>query len=585
MKIDEIKLDSFINNTSSELFKNYNSKNCILGELSSSALATAVAAFALSKHNREKHQTHIAKALKWLDENINNDGSYGDSPESIGNLSTSILVYSFIHNEKDFKNKIKLKNWLAQSIGELTPDNIKKNIVNFYREDKTFSAPILMMCCVAGLFENHKEPWALIPQLPFEFACLPHSFYKILNLKVVSYALPALISVGLCKFKNAKGIKNPLKVLSEKTVLNKLAFIQPDNGGFLEATPLTGFVAICLTSSGYKESQIVNKSINFLLASMRNDGSWPIDTNLSTWVSSLAIKASTSAQRESASIKKEDLVNFYFDQQLKEIHRYTNADPGGWAWTNLAGAVPDGDDTAAALIVLSKLSAPDKLMIDSAKNGITWLLSLQNKDGGIPTFCKGWGKLPFDRSCPDISAHALEAIIAWESLGVSDQKIQLAKIHIIKYLNHSQHESGYWVPLWFGNQYTPNQTNPIYGTSQVLRVLNQIEKPIFPKEKLDKAVDWLSNQQNSDGSFGHTQNASGSIEETSLALLALCNKENVNKPWFKKGYLWLINKTESGTIFKAEPIGLYFASLWYSEKQYPISFCLHFLNQLKKQLN
>src|SRR5205814_1036115 len=45
--------------------------------------------------------------------------------------------------------------------------------------------------------------------------------------------------------------------------------------------------------------------------------------------------------------------------------------------------------------------------------GIKWLLDLQNRDGGIPTFCRGWGALPFDRSAPDLTAHALRAWLAW----------------------------------------------------------------------------------------------------------------------------------------------------------------------------
>jgi squalene-hopene/tetraprenyl-beta-curcumene cyclase len=40
-------------------------------------------------------------------------------------------------------------------------------------------------------------------------------------------------------------------------------------------------------------------------------------------------------------------------------------------------------------------------------------LGLQNRDGGIPTFCRGWGA--FDRSSPDITAHALRARAAWRN--------------------------------------------------------------------------------------------------------------------------------------------------------------------------
>src|SRR6202042_2632665 len=45
--------------------------------------------------------------------------------------------------------------------------------------------------------------------------------------------------------------------------------------------------------------------------------------------------------------------------------------------------------------------------------GVVWLLDLQNADGGWPTFCRGWGALPFDRSAPDLTAHAIRALRAW----------------------------------------------------------------------------------------------------------------------------------------------------------------------------
>ena len=46
----------------------------------------------------------------------------------------------------------------------------------------------------------------------------------------------------------------------------------------------------------------------------------------------------------------------------------------------------------------------------AARAGLGWLLDLQNHDGGWPTFCRGWGHLPFDRSGTDLTAHALRAL-------------------------------------------------------------------------------------------------------------------------------------------------------------------------------
>ena len=87
--------------------------------------------------------------------------------------------------------------------------------------------------------------------------------------------------------------RNPLvravRHLAEGRTLSVLARIQPANGGFLEATPLTSFVAMSLGASGYAAHPVVRRGVGFLLASARADGSWPIDTNLATWLTTLAV--------------------------------------------------------------------------------------------------------------------------------------------------------------------------------------------------------------------------------------------------------------------------------------------------------
>src|SRR2546427_1920047 len=52
-------------------------------------------------------------------------------------------------------------------------------------------------------------------------------------------------------------------------------------------------------------------------------------------------------------------------------------------------------------------------LLTAARSGIRWLRDVQNQDGGIPTFCRGWGALPFDRSSADITAHVVRAWSGW----------------------------------------------------------------------------------------------------------------------------------------------------------------------------
>src|SRR5262249_55089140 len=155
---------------------------------------------------------------------------------------------------------------------------------------------------------------------------------------------------------------------------------------------------------------VTRRGVAFLRQAQRPDGSWPIDTNLATWVTTLAVQAigngpwpdfdkalprseSTIGHRPSAMDNWPwPIRSWLLAQQHRLEHPYTHAAPGGWAWTDLPGGVPDADDTAGALLALRYLGPIDDQMRGTAQAGLTWLIDLQNSDGGIPTFCRGWGK-------------------------------------------------------------------------------------------------------------------------------------------------------------------------------------------------
>ncbi len=156
----------------------------------------------------------------------------------------------------------------------------------------------------------------------------------------------------------------------------------------MEATPLTRCVAMRLIAAGRGKHPVTQKCLAFLRTSIREDGSWPIDTNLSTWVTPLSIDGVAGVLSETDRVQLRD---WLLAQQFQEEHPYTHAAPGAWSWTNLPGAVPDADDTAGALLALKTLGNVDERARRAAIRGTRWLLDLQNRDGGVPTFCKGWG--------------------------------------------------------------------------------------------------------------------------------------------------------------------------------------------------
>ena len=503
-----------------------------VGRLSSSALSTATAVCALGIVDKTRFQARTDAGLKWLSENANADGGWGDTTVSLSNLSTTTLGWAAFKAAGE--SAPRAERWIVERIGSL--ENLPTAIIARYGKDRTFSVPILTMCALAGTVG-----WGDVIPLPFELSACPHSWFAALRLPVVSYALPALIAMGLARHVHLPS-RNPLARLMRSAAgnraLEKLKQIQPPNGGFLEATPLTSFVTMSLAGSGMNEHPVVERAVDFLERSQRTDGSWPIDTNLATWITTLSVNALSDPPNVSSWLIK---------QQYVETHPYTHARPGGWAWTDLPGGVPDADDTAGALLALRKLGADRS----HAEAGIGWLLSLQNTDGGIPTFCRGWGTLPFDRSSPDITAHALRA---WKAWGLTPHhKTDRA----LAFLKRTQREDGSWSPLWFGNQHHPHEENPTYGTSRVLLALAEYPDQCSPE--IARGADWLR------------QNQEDSVEETALALEALA-KLGIHSDAIRRRAEWLIERIERDEWQKPSPIGFYFARLWYYEELYPLIF-------------
>ena len=89
---------------------------------------------------------------------------------------------------------------------------------------------------------------------------------------------------------------------------------------------------------------------------------------------------------------------------------------------------------------------------------------------------------------------------------------------------------------------------------------------------------FLLKQQNANGSWGGEIDVPGTIEESSLAISALIGK---NQDILLKGFEWLENEFNNNGL-RSNPIGLYFAMLWYDEKLYPLIYYVEALRRYLK---
>ncbi|NQU76875.1 MAG: squalene--hopene cyclase, partial [Planctomycetes bacterium] len=394
---------------------------------------------------------------------------------------------------------------------------------------------------------------------------LPHWLLRLAGVPVVSYALAALIAIGLAGHvrKSPKPVLlGWLKRAVTPALLRRLEAIQPASGGFLEAVPLTGFVTVSLLAAGRGGHAVASRGLEFILATQRDNGAWPIDVNLSVWNTTMAVAALGGGDEATR--------DWLIDRQQRKRHPYTHSPPGGWGWSHLPGSIGDADDSAGAMLALAA-APPSEEAVRAALAGAEWLIGLQNRDGGWPTFCRGWGKLTFDRSASDLTAHAMQALHRWRTRmnrrlgGKADRAVARG----LEYLRRSQRQDRSWPALWFGSQHTADQSNPVFGTSRVLRGYRALG--LGQTEPARRGRAYLLGCAGANGGWGAAALAPPTIEETAAAVEALADGPSLRAPSpARAGVNWLCEQIAGGGLDRPSPIGLYFARLWYHERPYPI---------------
>ena len=254
-------------------------------------------------------------------------------------------------------------------------------------------------------------------------------------------------------------------------------------------------------------------------------------------------------------------------------------EPGGWFFEYRNGFYPDTDDTAMVLMALARSGLTK---IPAIERGLTWLLGMQNDDGGWAAFDRNINhelltKVPFadhnamlDPSCPDITARVLEA------LGHFGYRVGQPPVdRAVAYLENTQTPDGTWIGRW--------GVNYIYGTWQVLAGLSKIgydmRRPV-----VRRAVAWLKSVQQPGGGWGETCRSYDdpalagkgrpTASQTAWALLGLLAASEVESVEVEAGVDYLLSTQRDDGSWHEEPFtGTGFPKVFYLKYH---MYCLYF---------
>lgn len=246
---------------------------------------------------------------------------------------------------------------------------------------------------------------------------------------------------------------------------------------------------------------------------------------------------------------------------------------GGFCMPTQDEKFPDTDSTANVLPALHRLGVREPV-----NAGISWLLSLQNRDGGFPTYeretwisrrLREHVRLFLSESVVEHSARVMLCL----SDHKEDPRVAQALRRATSWLRRQQRPDGSYEGQWF--------VNYVFGTANALAALGSNMEDPRTREAAHRAIAFIVDKQQEDGGFGESPESfdrgryvaatsspalTGGILSALLTFIAQGNEEYLPllKPVFDRAARFLVNtQGEDGTWGDDAWIGVVFPALEY----------------------
>jgi sporulenol synthase len=371
---------------------------------------------------------------------------------------------------------------------------------------------------------------------------------------------------------------------AEKYLLNSIE----SDGTLYSYASATFYMVYALLALGYKpDSPYIQHAIDGLKSMLfEENGMLHLQNSPSTiWDTALLSYAIQEAGVSPLDPVVKSSVNYL---QSHQQNGFTH-NPGGWGFSESNTIHPDIDDTQAALRAISRFALEDIHYRKTWNTGVSWLLAMQNADGGWGAFEKNrcmaltrfipienFKDVAIDPSTADLTGRTLEFLGNYVNMTILHPQVQTGTNWLIKH----QEQNGSWYGRW-GVSY-------IYGTWAAITGLRAVGvKAEHPS--IQKAVKWLKDIQQLDGGWGESCKSDkarnyfplpySTIVQTSWAVDALISVFDVPTPEIEKGIHFLTNCKSAKSLSYPTGAGLpgHFYIYYHSYNQiWPLLTLTHF---------
>lgn len=280
--------------------------------------------------------------------------------------------------------------------------------------------------------------------------------------------------------------------------------------------------------------------------------------------------------------------------------RKPGVEASGWYFQFNNEFYPDVDDSAAVLMAMERFDLSGiEGGEESLRRGLKWILSMQCSDGGWAAFDVDINReilchVPFadhnamlDPTCSDITGRTLECLGRLPSIH-DEPGVQEAIDRAVQYLRNHQEDDGSWYGRW--------GVNYIYGTWQSLKGLVAVGVPL-DDPVITRGAGWLRSVQNDDGGWGEScesYEAEGATRglgpstasQTAWAVMGLIAAGEAETPAVTRGIQYLLDhQNEDGTWTELEFTGTGFPLVFYLRyHMYPQYFPLFALAMYRNSI-